>query len=116
MLQDASSCLDFIFTSQSNMVLDSVVHSSLHPSSHHQIVFAKFNLKVLHLTRGIYGIINMQIALRSKTHLHLSIGNKHILIALSIRRFLFLMKQLSMLRVIMFPMKQRYLITRNHLG
>ena len=28
------------------MVLDSGVHSSLNPDSHHQLVFAKFNLKV----------------------------------------------------------------------
>ena len=41
-LEDASSCIDLIFTSQSNVVLDSGVHSSLHPNSHHQIVFAKF--------------------------------------------------------------------------
>ena len=46
MLEDASSCIDLIFTSQSNMVLDSGVHSSLHPNSHHQFVFTKFNLKV----------------------------------------------------------------------
>ena len=45
-LQDASFCIDFIFTSQPNMVLDSWVHSSLHLNSHHQIGFAKFNLKV----------------------------------------------------------------------
>ena len=45
-VEDASSCIDLIFTSQPNIVLDSRVHSSLHPNSHHQIVFAKFNLKV----------------------------------------------------------------------
>ena len=28
------------------MVLDSGVHSSLHPNSHHQIVFVKLDLKV----------------------------------------------------------------------
>ena len=44
-LEDASSCIDLIFTSQPNMVLDSRIHSSLHPNSHHQIAFAKFNLK-----------------------------------------------------------------------
>ena len=43
-LEDASSCIDLNFTSQRNMFLDSGVHSSLHPNSHHQIVFAKFNL------------------------------------------------------------------------
>ena len=45
-LEDASSCIGLIFTSQPNMVLDSGFHSSLHPNSHHQIVLAKFNLKV----------------------------------------------------------------------
>ena len=45
-LEDASSCVDLIFTSQPNMILDSGVHSSLHPNSHHQIVFAESNLKV----------------------------------------------------------------------
>ena len=45
-LEHASSCIDLTFTSQPNIVLDSGVHSSLHPNFHHQIVFAKFNLKV----------------------------------------------------------------------
>ena len=65
-LEDASSYLDLIFTSQTNMALDSMVHSSLHPNSYHQIVFEKFNLKViiLHLIKGMYVIINMQIMLR----------------------------------------------------
>ena len=31
--------------SQPNMVIESGIHSSLHSSCHHQIVFAKFNLK-----------------------------------------------------------------------
>ena len=35
-----------IFTSQSNLVMESGVYSSLHPICHHQIVFAKINLKV----------------------------------------------------------------------
>ena len=45
-LEDSSSCTDLIFTSQVNMVLDSGVHSSVHPNSHHLIIYAKFNLKV----------------------------------------------------------------------
>ena len=53
-LEDSSFCIDLVFTSQPNMVLGSGVHSSLHPNSHHQIVFAKFDLKffILHLTKG----------------------------------------------------------------
>ena len=37
-----SSCITF--TSQTNLIKDSGVHSSLHQNCHHQIVFAKFNL------------------------------------------------------------------------
>ena len=47
-LEDFSSCIDLVFKSQPNIVLDSGVHSSLHLNSHHQIVFEKFNLKVLY--------------------------------------------------------------------
>ena len=43
---------------------------------------------------------NMQILPRSKKYLYLSNGNKHFLIALSTRRFIFLMKQLSIIWVI----------------
>ena len=47
-LTDSSSCIDPIFTSQANLVMESRVHSSLHPSSHHQIIYAKINLKVFY--------------------------------------------------------------------
>ena len=47
-LEKSSSCIDLIFTSQPNMVVNSGVHSSLHANCHHQIVFAKFGLKVYH--------------------------------------------------------------------
>ena len=39
-------CIDLIFTSQPNLVMESGVHSSLHPNCHHQIGFAKINLKI----------------------------------------------------------------------
>ena len=45
-LPNSSSCIDLIFTSQPNMVIESGIHSSLHSSCHHQIVFAKFNLRI----------------------------------------------------------------------
>ena len=41
-----SWCIDLIFTSHSNLVMESGVHSSLLPNCHHQIVFAKINLKI----------------------------------------------------------------------
>ena len=45
-LQNSSSCTDLIYTTQSNMVLESGVHHSLHQNCHHQIIFDKFNLKI----------------------------------------------------------------------
>ena len=45
-LSNLSSCIDLVFTSQSNLVMESVVHSSIHENCHHQLVSAKFNLKV----------------------------------------------------------------------
>ena len=44
---ERSSCIDLIFTSQSNLVVESGLQSSLHQNSHHQIVFARFNLKAV---------------------------------------------------------------------
>ena len=43
----SSSCIDLIFTSQPNLVMESGVHSSLHPNCHHQVVFSKSNLSIL---------------------------------------------------------------------
>ena len=45
-LENSSSCIDFIFTSHLNLIVDSGVHPSLHPNCHHQIVYAKFDLKI----------------------------------------------------------------------
>ena len=47
-LENSRSCLDLLFTPQPNMVMDSGVHASLHPHCHHQIIFAKFDLKVFY--------------------------------------------------------------------
>ena len=44
--ENSSSCIDVIFTTQPNMVLEFGVHHLLHQNSHHLIIFAKFNLKV----------------------------------------------------------------------
>ena len=47
-------CIDLIFTSQSNLVMESGVHSSLHPNCHCQVVFAKINLKIIIHEREIW--------------------------------------------------------------
>ena len=43
---DSSSSIDLIFSLQPNLVMESGVHSSLHPDYHHQITYAKFNLRI----------------------------------------------------------------------
>ena len=45
-LNNTSSCIDLIFTSQPNLVSNSGVYSSLHNNCHHNIIYAKFNLKI----------------------------------------------------------------------
>ena len=44
----SSSCIDLVFTSQPNLVMESGVHSSLNTNCHHQVVFEKFNLSILY--------------------------------------------------------------------
>ena len=44
----SSSCIELIFTFQPNLVMESGVHSSLHPNCHHEVVFVKFNLSILY--------------------------------------------------------------------
>ena len=48
-LEASSSCIDLIFTTQPNLVVESGVHLSLHANCHHQLVFAKFNLQIYYL-------------------------------------------------------------------
>ena len=47
-LSTSSSCIDLLFANQSNMVVISGVFPSIHQTFHHQIVFAKENLKTLY--------------------------------------------------------------------
>ena len=46
LLESSSSCIDLIFISQPNLVMDAGVHPSLHANCLHQIVYAKYNLKI----------------------------------------------------------------------
>ena len=48
-LNNSSSCIDLLFTSQPNLVMESGVHSSLHSNCHHQIIYGRFNIKIYYL-------------------------------------------------------------------
>ena len=43
---NSSSCIDLLFSSQPNLVMESGVHPSLHTSCHHQKIYAKFKPKI----------------------------------------------------------------------
>ena len=47
-IENSSSFIDLIFTSQPNLLVESGTQPSLHPNYHHQIIYAKFNLEVLY--------------------------------------------------------------------
>ena len=47
-LSSPSSCIDLVFTSQPNLVMEFGIHPSLHSNCHHQIVSAKFNLSIFY--------------------------------------------------------------------
>ena len=47
-LNNSSSCIDLIFTSQPNLVTKSGAHSSLHTNCLNQISYVKFNLNVIY--------------------------------------------------------------------
>ena len=47
-LDTSSLCIDLIFTSQPNLILESGFHSSVHSNCPHQIIFAKFNLEIVY--------------------------------------------------------------------
>ena len=45
-LHNSSSCIDLIFASQPDLIIESGVHPSLHRNCHHQIIYANFNLQI----------------------------------------------------------------------
>ena len=46
LLPTSTSCIDLIFTDQSNLVVDSGTHSTLNPKCHHQITYCKLSLDI----------------------------------------------------------------------
>ena len=64
-LLNSNSRIDLIFTDQPNLILDSGIHSSLHPNCHHQIIYSKINLLIEYpptYERMVWGYIKADIA------------------------------------------------------
>ena len=91
-LDNSKSCIDLIFTSQPNMIMDSGVHPSLHSNCHHQIIYAKFDLKVFYpppYERTVWHFSRTNSD-HIKKPLTYSIGNLHLIISMSMSRFVFI--------------------------
>ena len=46
LLRNSATCITLVFTNQPHFVMESGIHSSLSTACHHEIPFAKLNLKV----------------------------------------------------------------------
>ena len=46
LLSTSASCIDFIFTDQSHLIVAGGAHSSRNPKCHHQITYCKLNLNI----------------------------------------------------------------------
>ena len=59
-LNSSSSCIDLIFTSQPNLVMESGIHSSLHSNCHHMIRLSLLNLiclfSILRLMKELFAL------------------------------------------------------------
>ena len=58
LLDRASHSFDFIFTFYPKLVMESGLQPLLHPNYHHQIIYAKFKLKIYYPT--LYGCLVQQ--------------------------------------------------------
>ena len=90
-LDTTSSCIDLKFTSLINLIINAVVHSSLHLYCHHQIVYANFNLKItyppLYLRKSWhYKDTNIELIRRALC----LIGQKSFRMRVSMRKLTFL--------------------------
>ena len=45
-LENLSSCIDLVFKSYPDLIVDSGLRPSLHPNCHHKIIYSKFYLKI----------------------------------------------------------------------
>ena len=105
-LDNLKSLVDQIFTSQPNIIMDSGVHPSLHPNWHHQMIYAKFDLKIFYPPPSERTVQHFFWA--NFDHIRKSINpfdwESLLIISMSMDKFLFLMKQLRISCLILFLM------------
>ena len=96
LLQNSSLCMDLIFTSQPKTVVELDVNPSLPPNCHHQIVFAKFNLKIYYLPsylRDVWDTIKKQMPILSNEQLTISTKKKLFVTLILPKNFPFLTRR-----------------------
>ena len=101
-LNNSSSYIDLIFTTQTNLVMESGVHSSLHADCRHQLPYVKF---IHRLMNEKCGIIILKILIAFKVQLKILIGKKNFSMLMSIKKCYFLMKLFKILYAISFLTK-----------
>ena len=91
---NSSSCIDLLFCSQPNLVMESGIHPSLHPNCHHQIIYAKFKLKVYYpppFEREVWHYQNVDSnAIKKQSQIFLE--KEHLKTFLLMKKSLFLIK------------------------
>ena len=95
-LSNLASFIDLIFTFQSNLIIHSGLHPSLHPNFYHEVVFAKFNPTIFYLrfTNDHSDTISKQILVLLNKPLNYLTRKKVFTILASINRFLLSTKRL----------------------
>ena len=112
------SCIELIFASQRNLVVESGVQSSLHQNCHNQIVFARFNLKIVFpppYEREVWHFKKAKKKLIEKQSM-VSNGKNRFKKWTSMTWFIYLIELSKIYYVISFHMKQLHVMTEMYLG
>ena len=117
-LNNSSWYIDLVFNFQPNLLIASGVHPSLHPSCHHQMIFAKFKLDIVyppHYEREIwhYQKVNIDLIKRATNSFDWEKAFSNIHVDEMVCIFI---KLISIYYVILFPMRRSCLMTEILLG
>ena len=99
--------------------MESGAHSSIHPNFHHQIVFAKFNLKIFYQpphTNVKFGITIRLILTLFVDQSMSSLVKTEFLIQMQIKKCIYLMKQLRIFFLTLYHTRQSFAMTGIHHG
>ena len=92
--ENSSSCIDLIFTSQPNLVVEWCAYPILHPNCHYQISFTKFSLMIFYPSPfpEKSGIIKKQMLTLSEEQLVSPIAKKPSITLITVQKMKFSIK------------------------